>query len=54
MLYYKSEGDATSGKAAAGMMECRNASVFLKEVKGQTFRFTIKSAQRELKLRATR
>ena len=49
-----SVADAAARKGAAGMMECRGAAVFLKEVKGQTFRFTVKSAARELKLRADR
>ena len=49
------EIDHTGGKAAscaAGMLPCKGAKVFLKEVKGKTFRFTIVADKRTLKLRA--
>ena len=34
------------------MLPCKGAKVFLKEVKGKTFRFTIVADKRTLKLRA--
>ena len=37
---------------ALGSVDCASAQVFLKKVKGEQFRFTIQTAQRELKLRA--
>ena len=52
LVYYKGEDDHTKGAAALGGIELPGAELFLKEVQGQAFRFTIKSADRELKLRA--
>lgn len=52
LAYYKSEADVRGSKPPAGTIDCNGASVFLKEVKGSTFRFTIRTPQRELKLRA--
>jgi hypothetical protein len=53
LRYYKTEGDALSGKEALGDVECRGATVFLKEVKkGGIYRFTVRSNERSLKLRA--
>ena len=49
LSYYKSD---KAGATAAGSIDCAGAHVFLKEVKGQTFRFTVRAATRELKLRA--
>ena len=49
LSYYKSD---KAGAAAAGSIDCAGAHVFLKEVKGQTFRFTVRASTRELKLRA--
>ena len=52
LSYYKSQKDADQQKTAAGMLPCKGAKVFLKEVKGKTFRFTIQADKRTLKLRA--
>ena len=49
LSYYKSD---KAGATAAGSIDCAGAHVFLKEVKGQTFRFTVRASTRELKLRA--
>ena len=51
--YYKSEEDFSKCREALGSMECAGAEIFLKEVKGGTFRFTIRTPTRELKLRAS-
>ena len=51
LAYYRSEDDYTKGKAPLGFVECAGAKLFLKEVKGTVFRFTILSEARELKLR---
>ena len=53
LRYWKGEQDALKGKEPVGMLECHEAQVFLKEVKGQVFRFTVRSTERELKLRAS-
>ena len=50
--YYKSETDQMEGQEALGAVDCEGATVFLKEIKSGVHRFTIRSAQRELKLRA--
>ena len=52
LSYFKSQKDADQQKTAAGMLPCKGAKVFLKEVKGKTFRFTIQADKRTLKLRA--
>ncbi len=52
LQYFKSEEELRNGRPALGALECSGATVFLKEVKGQTFRFTVRSEERELKLRA--
>ena len=39
--YFKKADDYRDGKTPLGSLECRGATVFLKEVKGQTFRFTV-------------
>ena len=52
LSYYKSEADYTKAKAPLGFVEVQGAKIFLKEVKGTAFRFTVKTAARELKLRA--
>ena len=52
VCYYKSEDDAKYGKPPLGALDCTGASIFLKEVKGSTFRFTVVALSRELKLRA--
>jgi hypothetical protein len=53
--YYKTEKEQTSGKEALGNIDCAGATVFLKEVKEKSgvHRFTVRTSQRELKLRAT-
>jgi hypothetical protein len=53
LAYYKSENDFRLGVAALGAIECTGATVFLKEVvKGGVHRFSVRTAERELKLRA--
>ena len=52
MRYFKGEDDHNKGKAALGSIECAGAKLFLKEVKGTAFRFTVQNQTRELKLRA--
>jgi len=54
LRYHKNESEALEGKKAAlGEMDCLKATVFLKTVnKGGVHRFTVRTAQRELKLRA--
>ena len=39
--YFKKGDDYRDGKTPLGSLECSGATVFLKEVKGQTFRFTV-------------
>ena len=51
LRYFKSDEDYNKGKAALGAVECSGASLKLKEVQGNSFRFTLLSAERELKLR---
>ena len=46
LSYFKSQKDADQQKTAAGMLPCKGAKVFLKEVKGKTFRFTIQADKR--------
>ena len=46
LSYFKSQKDADQQKTAAGMLPCKGAKVFLKEVKGKTFRFTIVADKR--------
>lgn len=53
LSYYKSQEDQKKGKTPLGFIDALGAEVFLKEVKGVTFRFTVKNATRELKLRAS-
>ena len=53
LSYYKHEEDHRKAKEPAGSIECAGAELFLKEVKGQAFRFTIQAKDRELKLRAS-
>lgn len=53
LSYYKTEQDAVGGGPPAGEVEVKGGLCFLKEVKGQTFRFTLRAAGRELKLRAS-
>ena len=58
LRYYKSEADYASGKAPHGTLDCRDAAIYLTEiVKGGLLtegghRFTILTAERELKLKA--
>ena len=52
LRYYKSEEEMLKGKPPLGILECSGAELFLKEVKGESFRFTIRSKARDLKLRA--
>ena len=52
LRYYKSDEDYRKAKEPAGLIECAGAQLFLKEVKGAAFRFTIQASDRELKLRA--
>ena len=52
LLYYKHENDHAKGAQPQGSMQCAGAELFLKEVTGTTFRFTIQNQERELKLRA--
>ena len=53
LRYYRSDADYEKGKLPLGLVECSGAELSLKNVKGQTFRFTVLSASRELKLRAS-
>ena len=52
LSYYKSEAASNDGKEALGSIDCAGAVLFLKEVVKGQYRFTIKTAARELKLRA--
>ncbi|KAL1503935.1 hypothetical protein AB1Y20_012396 [Prymnesium parvum] len=58
LSYYKSEADQAAGKEPLGSMDCTSAAVYLtKIVKGgflseAGYRFTVLTAERELKLRA--
>ena len=53
LSYYKTTSDASDFQdAPLSSLQCTGALVFLKEEKGGVFRFTVKSAERELKLRA--
>jgi len=51
--YYKSDEAFRKREPALGTTQCQGAKAFLKEVKGDQHRFTILSAERELKLRAS-
>jgi hypothetical protein len=52
LAYYRSEEKQMGGEAPLGTVECKRAVLFLKEVRaGQVYRFTVRSAARELKLR---
>ena len=54
LKYYKSENDQMNGKDALGALETQGATIFLKEVSQKGIhRFTVRTSQRELKLRAT-
>jgi small GTP-binding protein len=53
LRYYKSDADHDQRKAPAGSIECTGSELFLKVVQGTSFRFTVKTAERELKLRAS-
>ena len=52
MRWYKTEDDPGKGKDPQGVMDCKGSELFLKGVEGQTFRFTVRTTERELKLRA--
>ena len=56
IAYYKTAEDFTCGKPPKGKVNLRDATIFLKKVtqKGEldVYRFTLRAAQRELKLRA--
>ena len=52
LSYYKNEEAFNKKQAALGSVECARATVVLKKVKGETFRFSIETPARELKLRA--
>ena len=53
LSYYKSEVAFRKGAEPLGGVECAGATVFLKVVlKDEVHRFTVRSAERELKLRA--
>ena len=53
LTYYKHEAALDTGKSELGRLDVRGCTLFLKEVRqGGVFRFTIASADRELKLRA--
>ena len=53
LSYWKTEADHLEGKEPLGAIECSGSTMFLKEVKNGQYRFTIESASRALKLRAT-
>jgi len=52
LSYYQSDHEFLAGRQAAGTLECGGSSLFLKEIKGGVYRFTIRSSERELKLRS--
>ena len=53
LSYYKDEAAWSRGSEPLGQVECSGATIFLKEVsKDLVYRFTVRSAKRELKLRA--
>ena len=53
LKYYKSADAMKKGEEPLGVQECTGATVFLKEVtKKAEYRFTVKTSERELKLRA--
>ena len=53
LMYYKSDEDFRKGGEPLGSVDCAGAHMFLKEVtKEKHYRFTIRSKERELKLRA--
>mmetsp|Transcript_19030 Transcript_19030/g.48718 ORF Transcript_19030/g.48718 Transcript_19030/m.48718 type:complete len:346 (+) Transcript_19030:67-1104(+) len=52
LSYYKNESVFNSGGDPLGSVEVQGATVFLKAVKSGQYRFTVRSASRELKLRA--
>ncbi|EOD08675.1 hypothetical protein EMIHUDRAFT_631907 [Emiliania huxleyi CCMP1516] len=55
LSYYKTEDDAARGEHPAGSLRCDGAEVFLKEVRDDgVHRFTIKTRERELKLRSSK
>lgn len=53
LTYYKSEDAQVNGEPPLGVINVAGATVFLKEVRaGHVYRFSVKNAARELKLRA--
>jgi len=52
LRYYKNQDACRKREDPAGTIECRSASLFFKESKGDVFRFTLRAVDRELKLRA--
>lgn len=51
MSYYHNEHEMLAARPALGSVECKGAKLFLKEIKGGVYRFTVKTEERELKLR---
>ena len=52
LSYYNSQHEFLASRPALGGVDVAGASLFLKEIKSGTFRFTVKSETRELKLKA--
>lgn len=52
LSYYKNEASQMNGDAPLGDVQVWGSTVFLKAVKSGQYRFTVRSAARELKLRA--
>ena len=46
LSYYKAEADFIKGRAPLGSLEVSGAQIFLKEVKGTAFRFTVRTSAR--------
>ena len=52
LRYYNSEDEMFKGRPL-GVIECAGAQLVLKEVKGGQYRFSVRTAARELKLRVS-